>query len=339
MLKNVKSWLPGLIVSVVFIGGILLLVDVRKLVDAILQANVMWLGVSLVVAILWLMMRGVVWRTLLREKAPYWAVFQTLNEGYLLNNFLPLRLGELGRAFLLSRKTNLTFMEVLPTIIIERVLDVAFSAVILLSAIPYVPNAPDVLKSTAYIASGLVVIGLFVMYFLARNHVWALGVYEKLSKRWVILQRFNSLVTSLFEGLAILTDGWLFLRVLLFMVINWAIAIVQFLVILLAFFPNAQPIWAMFGLGAAAFGGAIPALPGGVGTFEGFLGGAVALVAGDPTDEVIKAKAFASALVAHMLNYLITGVVGIYALSREGKTLSSVYKELMQFRQSSQKDQ
>lgn len=333
MLKNVKSWLPGLIISVVFIGGILLLVDVRQLIDAITKANVMWLGLSFMVAILWMMMRGVVWRTLLREKAPYWAVFQTLNEGYLLNNFLPLRLGELGRAFLLSRKTKLTFMEVLPTIIIERVLDVAFSAAILLSAIPYVPKATPELKQAAYIASVLVVVGLVVMYFLARNHVWALGVYEKLSKRWVILQRFNGLVTSLFEGLAILTDGWLFLRVLLFMAINWAIAIVQFSVILLAFFPNAQLFWAMFGLGAAAFGGAIPALPGGVGTFEGIMGGALLLITED------EGRSFASAIVAHMLNYLITGVVGIYALSREGKTLSSVYQELKEFRQSSQKDQ
>lgn len=339
MLKNVKSWLPGLIVSVVFIGLILVFVPVRELINAIQNANVMWLGVSFVVAILWMMMRGVVWRALLREKAPYWTVFQTLNEGYLLNNFLPLRLGEIGRAFLLSRKTTMTFMEVLPTIIIERVLDVAFSAAILLSAIPYVPNVPDTLKSAAYIASGLVVVGLFVMYLLAHNHIWALGVYEKLSQRWAILQRFAGLVKSLFEGLAILTDGWLFLRVLLFMVINWAIAIVQFSVILLAFFPNAQPVWAMFGLGAAAFGGAIPALPGGVGTFEGIMGGAVALVTGDPNNEIIKANAFAAALVAHMLNYLITGVVGIYALSREGKTLSSVYRELKEFRQSSQKDQ
>lgn len=332
-MKNVKSWLPGLIVSVVFIGLILAFVDVRKLVDAIRQANVLWLMVSLVVAVLWMMMRGVVWRALLREKAPYWAVFQTLNEGYLLNNFLPLRLGELGRAFLLSRKTNLTFMQVLPTIIIERVLDVAFSAAILLSAIPFVPNAPEALKPAAYIASALVVVGLFVMYLLARNHVWALEMYEKLSKRWAILQRLSGLVKSLFEGLAILTDGWLFLRVLGLMLINWAIAIVQFSVILLAFFPNAQLFWAMFGLGAAAFGGAIPALPGGVGTFEGVMGGALLLVTGD------EARSFASAIVAHMLNYLITGVIGIYALSREGKTLSSVYQELKEFRQSSQKDQ
>lgn len=333
MLKNVKSWLPGLIVSIIFIGLIVTFVDVRQIVDAIRQANVFWLVVSVFVAVVWLAMRGVVWRTLLREKAPYLAVFQTLNEGYLLNNFLPLRLGELGRAFLLSRKTSLTFMEILPTIIIERVLDLAFSAAILLSAIPFVPGAPATLKQAAYVASGLVVVGLFVMYLLARNHVWALSVFDKLSLRLTFLQRFGGLVKSLFEGLAVLTDGWLFLRVLGLMAINWAIAIVQFWVVLLVFFPNPQVVWAMFGLGSAAFGGAVPALPGGVGTFEGVMGGALTLVTGD------KARSFATAVITHLLNYAVTGAIGIFALSREGKTLSGVYQELIKFRQSGQKDQ
>lgn len=333
MLKNAKSWLPGLIISAIFIGLILVFVDFRKLVEAIGQADMRWLGVSVLVAITWLLMRGVVWRALLREKAPYRDVFLTVNEGYLLNNFLPLRVGELGRAFLLSRKTNLTFMEILPTVIIERVLDLAFSAIILLSAVPFVTGAPDALKQAAYVASGLVVVGLFSLYLLARNHIWALRVFEKMGLRWPVLQRFGGFLKSLFEGLAILTDGWLFLRVLGLMTINWGIAIVQFLVILLAFFPNAQVIWAMFGLGAAAFGGAIPALPGGVGTFEGVMGGAVFLVSGD------EAKSFAAAIVTHLLSYLVSGAIGIYALSREGQTLSGVYQELIKLKQSGQKGQ
>ena len=333
MLKNAKNWLSGLIVSATFLVLILSFVDLHQLVNAIRQADLRWLAVSVLVAVTWLAMRGVVWRALLRAKAPYHAVFLTLNEGYLLNNFLPLRLGELGRAILLSRKTGLTFMEVLPTIIIERVLDLAYSAIILLSALPFVADAPDTVKQAAYVASSLVVVGLFSLYLLARNHVWALGVFEKMGLRWPIVQRFGRLLKSFLEGLAILTDGWLFLRVLLLMTINWGIAIVQFLVILLAFFPNAQVIWAMFALGAAAFGGAVPALPGGVGTFEGVMGGALLLITSD------SARSLASALMAHLMNYLITGILGIYALSTEGQTLSGVYHELVKFRQSGQKDQ
>jgi uncharacterized membrane protein YbhN (UPF0104 family) len=153
-----------------------------------------------------------------------------------------------------------------------------------------------------------------------------------MSLRWPVLQRLSGLLKSFFEGLAILTDGWLFLRVLVFMTINWAIAIVQFMVILLAFFPNALVIWAMFGLGAAAFAGAVPALPGGVGTYEAGMTSALTLVTSDP------ANSLAAAIATHLLGYVISGVIGIYALSKEGQTLSGVYQELIKFRQSVQKD-
>jgi len=140
----------------------------------------------------------------------------------------------------------------------------------------------------------------------------------------------GNVLRSFLEGLAILTDGWLFLRVLLLMAINWALAIVQFQMTLLAFFPNAQTVWAMFGLGAVAFGGAVPALPGGVGTYEASLAGALTLVTSDA------ARSLATAITAHVLAYLVSGVLGIYALSTEGETLSGVYQQLVKFRQSNQ---
>ena len=92
MFKNAKSWLPGLIISAICIILILYFVDLRDLAVAIREADPRWLAASVIMAVVWLSMRGVVWRTLLRQKASYRDVFLTLNEGYLLNNFLPLRL-------------------------------------------------------------------------------------------------------------------------------------------------------------------------------------------------------------------------------------------------------
>jgi uncharacterized membrane protein YbhN (UPF0104 family) len=88
----------------------------------------------------------------------------------------------------------------------------------------------------------------------------------------------------------------------------------------------------MFGLGGAAFGGAIPALPGGVGTFETGFGGAVALLAGKGSEST----ALAVALTGRFYNYLNSGVIGGLGLAREGQTLSGIYKELMSFRNRSE---
>lgn len=325
-MKDVKRWLPGAVISILLIAAILYFVDLRAMVEAMRNANYGLLLIAFAMGFLWLAVRTIVWRTLLRDRPSYSAVFWTIGEGYLLNNFLPFRLGELGRAFLLSRKSDMQFMEILPTIVIERVVDLGFNAAILLIALPYVVGSEGS-GSIGIIVGVVVLLGLVLLYVLARNNQWALDLFHKLSARWPSLQRFGgSFLESFFAGLSVLTDGWLFVRFLFWMTVNWGIAIVSYYLIIRAFFPQAQLIWGMFGLAGAAFGGAIPSLPGGVGTFEGGFGGAVALLTGD------ESRALAVALTGRLYNYINSGVIGGLGLLREGQTLSGVYAQLKALR-------
>jgi glycosyltransferase 2 family protein len=320
--KSAKRWLPGVIISLAAIIFIIYKFDLQNLANAIRSANYWVLFLSLGISVIWLGVRGLVWRTLLKEKASYRDVFLTLSEGYLLNNILPFRLGELGRAFLLGRKASLGFVEVLSTIAIERILDVAFSAVILLSAVPFVIGAAGAGK-IATLMGILVVVGLLTLYLLARNREWAMDLFVRISRRWPTFQeRGGVLVDSFLSGLEVLTDGWLFIRVLFWMILDWGISIFQFYLLLVAFFPHPQPIWALFGLGAAAFGNAVPSMPGAIGTYDAALAGALTIVSGDPTTSL------AATLVAHVFNYIVTGIIGAYALATEGETLMDVYRQL-----------
>lgn len=325
-MKDVKRWLPGAIISILLIAAILYFVDLRAMVDAIRHANYGLLAIGFAIGFLWLAVRAIVWRTLLRNRASYADVFWTIGEGYLLNNFLPFRLGEIGRAFLLSRKTDMHFMEILPTIVIERAMDLGYSAVILLAALPFVVRAGGAGR-IGVIVGVIVLIGFVILYLLARYNQWALNLFHGLSARWPTLQRIGgNFLESFFIGLGVLNDGWLFIRFLFWMTVNWGIAIVSYYLIIRAFFPEAQVVWGMFGLGAAAFGGAIPSLPGGVGTFEGAFGGAVTLLTGN------ESTALAVALTGRLYNYVNTGVIGGIGLLREGQTLSGIYEQLKQFR-------
>jgi hypothetical protein len=320
--KSARRWLPGGLISLIAIAVIVHFVDLQRFIAAVRSANYWLILAFFITTLIWLLVRGIVWRTLLRERASYRDVFWTLCEGYLLNNFLPFRLGEVGRAFLLGRKAKLGFMDVLSTIIIERVLDLAFSAAILLSAVPFVVGAAGAGR-IAIVIGALVVLGIGILYLLARNRAWALGLFQRLSARWPRLQSLGGdLLDSLFSGLAILTDGWLFLRFLLWMTLNWAIAIVEFMLLLLAFFPQARLLWSLFGLGAVAFGNAIPSLPGAVGTYEGALGGALTILSGD------QSTALAAALTSHLVGIITNSLLGAFALSREGETLMGVYHQL-----------
>ena len=331
-MKDIKRWLPGALVSILIIIAILYFVNLPKMFAALRSADYRFVAVAVVLVFAWLWVRAIVWRTLLRERASYWDVFHSLNAGYLLNAFLPFRLGELGRAYLLSLKTDLKFVEILPTIVIERSIDLAITAAIFLSSLPFVVGAKGA-DRIAIILGVLVLAGLLFLYILAKNDQWALDTFHKISARWPSIQRFGgNLLESFLTGLGALTDGWLFARFMFWMLLNWSLSIVSFYLIARAFYPQAQWIWAMFGLGAGAFGNAVPSLPGAVGTYEGALGGALTLLSGD------RSTSLAMALTSHLLNYLTAIILGGYALIRDGQSLSGIYQQLMAFRIKENKD-
>ena len=332
-MKDVKRWLPGALISIAIIAAILYFVDFQTMWNSIRAADYRILAGSVVLSFVWMSNRAKVWQTLLRDKPKYMDVLFAASEGYLLNAFLPFRLGEIGRAFLLSRKSGMTFSEILPTIVIERVVDLVFSAAFLIIGLTFVSDAQGSEK-IGYIVGGIMLLGIVMMYVLARNRQWALDVFHKFSTRWPVIQKIGgSFLESFLDGLGVLTDGWLFLRFMFWMTLNWFVALVAYYLITLAFFPQAQLYWIFFVLGAAAFGGAIPALPGGVGTFEGAVSGALFVFTKD------QSTSLAVALTARIYNYLNSGVLGGIGLMREGQTLSGIYQQLMSLRSKQQAEE
>jgi len=82
----------------------------------------------------------------------------------------------------------------------------------------------------------VVLAGFVILYLMARYNQWALDLFHKLSHRWPALQKFGgSFLESFFSGLGVLTDGLLFLRVLFWMTLNWAMAIVSYYLVVTYF--------------------------------------------------------------------------------------------------------
>jgi glycosyltransferase 2 family protein len=96
--------LPGLVISAISLIVILYFVDFGKLIEAMKHANYALLALGACGTLSWILVRSLAWRALLGNLPHYREVFFAVNEGYLLNNLLPFRLGEVGRAFLMGRK-------------------------------------------------------------------------------------------------------------------------------------------------------------------------------------------------------------------------------------------
>jgi len=310
------------VVSLVALAIVFSLLDLRKFGQALLQADLRYLLAAILAALLWLFVRGFFWRTLLQNKASYYDAFITVNEGYLLNNILPFRLGEVGRAFLLGRKAHIDFWQVIPSILIERALDLAFAVGLFLCTLPFVIGVAWA-KQAAMVTGIIVLLGLGAIYILARNRQRVLDWVNRVGARFPLVNKLaGRRLVAFFDGLAIITDARLFLRALGWEVLNWMVSVLEYYLFLRAFFPAPSLLWVLFALGVGALGIAAPSSPGAIGVFEAVLVGALVVFGVDAS------PATAFALTVHITSYILTGLLGGYGLYKDGESLSSLYTRL-----------
>ena len=320
--KDFKRLLPGLLISAICLAVIFYFVDFHKLVEALRLADYRLIILSILISLVWLIVRGLAWRALLRDQATFKQSFFTICEGYLLNNLLPFRLGEIGRAFLMGHKASLPFWEVFSTILIERSLDMAMAAGLLLFTLPFVLEA-EWAGQAAILVGGLMLLFLAILYLLARYRQTAQRLFHKASVRWPVLQRTGGKALAAFlTGLTVLTDLRVFLLATSLIILDWLIVLVQYFILMKAFFPQASFLWAAFVLGISALGLAAPSSPGAIGVYEISVIGGMAVFGQDAS------TALAFALVAHAISYLWTGVFGIYAFIKDGQSLIGLYQQL-----------
>lgn len=314
--------LPGLAVTAVAIIGLLYLVDLDELSAALSRIDLSVLPMVTLFFLGTVGSRAMAWRTTLMEQAAYKDTFFVLNQGYLLNNVLPFRLGELGRALLLGGRAGLRFWRVLSSIVVERVFDLGIAAGLLLGTLPLVIGA-DWARPAALIAGLLVVVGFAVLFVMASRPQWVTDILKGLTKPWPKLQ--NWIVEQLghfLEGLSALRDGWRFLRVAFWMLLTWFFNIAWYYALMVSFFPSATWLWVLFTIAVASVGVALPSSPAYIGVLEAALVGALTLFGAD------EATALAYALMSHVLYFAITGILGLIGFWQQGQSLGEVYGQL-----------
>ena len=171
-----QFWLGG----AVSVGLLLLLlyqVDLGEIKDALRDANYFLLAPSIAVYFVAVLFRAVRWQYLLAPLGliPVGRLYPVVVIGYMANNLLPVRLGELVRSYYLARRENLNTSSALATIAVERVYDgitlLAFAAL----AAPWLlllgefDGAADVSRTTgviflaATIAAFAVLLAIFTL--------------------------------------------------------------------------------------------------------------------------------------------------------------------------------
>jgi uncharacterized protein (TIRG00374 family) len=327
MWRDFRRWLPGVLISLIALYMVFRLASWQDIGQAFQSIKLVYLIPGTLLVLLWLALRGLGLRALLVNQTGFWPSFRAINIGYLLNNLFPLRAGEFGRAIILGKSSQLGTAHVLSAIVIERAFDLAFAACLLLSTLPLALGM-DWAKPIAITTLLVILSGFVVLFLVARNQEmvqrWANRFGERYGwvKRYILPQ-----VQSLMNGLGVLTQPKQFLVSLAFNGLSWLVGVGLYYVMLFSIRSAVPFWWGIFADSILAMGIALPSAPAALGVFE------ASLVAGLGLLDVPYSDALAYAILMHFLQFVITGILGFYSLTKERHSIGALFNEV-RFRKS-----
>lgn len=268
-------------VTVLLLAWALHDVEPRAVLGHIARADLRWLFLAIALATATFPLRTVRWRVILRaadgSRLPWAPLWHATAIGFMANNVLPARAGEVARAYLVRRQLPVRFTTALGSIGVERVFDGLFLVGLMTLAIaaPSFPRDATIggvpLARVATLAAVLFSTLLVVALLVVSRPAWWVAWFGR-AFHAVLPARSADRVTNLMEGvvagLAVLRSPARFLEVLAWSLVLWLVNALSFASCFRAFGLGVPPEAALLLQGLIGFGVAIPSSPGFFGPFE-----------------------------------------------------------------------
>lgn len=347
-MKKWQGLLLGLLVSAAALFLALHNINLTNALQALQNANYIWLVPSAGLAVLGLFVRAIRWRVLLSGRIPLVRSFNILNISYILNNILPARLGDLTRAFLATRtEPPVPVFTSLSTILTERLIDMVLVLLMLGGALLMVPNMPPGVMGVGAMMGLAAVAAFGVLVTLAHRPGWAHAMLGFVLRILPFLEQLNlaEALNRVLDGLTPLTRWRSFLAVMAWTLLAWSFSILTGYLMLFTMFAQPRLDVVVLFIAAASLAIAVPATFASVGPFEWAVIISLVAVYGVnwqalPTTFImsplaqrldtitqlntVQAKAFSFAVVLHSLNIAVYAAMGAVGLIQEGISLGQV---------------
>jgi glycosyltransferase 2 family protein len=306
------SWALALAIAGVLLYLALRGVDWRRVGQIIVRADPGYLLGSLVSACLAIFLRALRWRVILNATAHFRVstVFWATSAGYLGNNFLPARAGEVIRSVMLSRCSPLSSAYVFTTALTERLMDaialVLFAALAVLS-LDAVPRWILDLSRTVAVVAGAGAVALLALPHV-ETRVIALLRRVPLPAQWG--EHASGVAAQCFQGLRAFHDVRRFGSFILLTLLVWATDVCGLMLGTRALGMTVPVPVALLLLAGLGLGSGLPSTPGYVGIYQ-FVAVTVLMPFGFRRDD-----ALAYILVAQALSYIVISGTGLIGLAK-----------------------
>ena len=322
----------GIVISAVFLIYALSQVDFDEVIKAFSEASYIWTIPMMMSVILAMVIRTLRWKWLLNpiRNFSFGTLFSSIMIGFMANNILPARIGEIVRAVSLSKKHSLSRSSVFATVVAERLFDslgLLFVFFITLFFVDY----PEILKKSGLIVFAITCLMLVFLYLLKVKTEIAVKIFcapiKFLSAK--LSDKAESILRKFADGLSILTSPVSIVVIFLYSVFLWIFTAVAGYLIFFAF--DLHPsIWASFILlFATVLAVSLPSSPGFIGTFQAGCVFAFDLIAslGMFGQDVSKSVALSYSIILWSCQYFPITLIGLYYFKKEHLRIKEISNE------------
>ena len=321
------------IITLFSVGSLLLVfmllnIRVERLQAMMQYVSPVWLLYSSLSLLISFFFKALRWRLLLRpfkNSARVSNLFWIIGVGFLVNTLLPIRVGDVARAYVVGEKEGLDFAPSLSSIVVEKVLDMIGLLGMGLVAVFFMPLGSG---SQGWIMQGLKVVGvvvaalLFVTALAVVREESMLTFLDRLSISIPLLARVRVLkfIKNFIGGLKPL-----YVNVKL-LFINMALTVADWFTFCLGIFFIFAAFNFVIPIGAFVLGGVLvglsyllPAPPGYAGTYEVYWT-LIFMAMGFTESDLL----LAIGLFSHVVSVLVTAVVGYLGIIWLGLSFGKV---------------
>ena len=318
--RRALSALAGALIAVALLVWALRGVRPAEVLSHLRNARPLPLLAAVVVATLTYPIRLVRWRLLLRDTdgrpLPAGALWHAVAIGFMANNILPFRAGELVRLIAASRLAGARFTAALSSVAVERVFD-GLTVVALLSLALIASDLPRGVAvggvsvgHAAQVAGGLggaaLVLALLVVAFPRAAERAVRGLFPA----GALADRLVGLIDGIRHGLSVLRSPSLLIGTIGWSLVLWLANALSFYLAYQAFGIQVGYLGALLMQGILIFGIAVQLTPGFLGQFEAAIVAALALY-GVPRD-----VATSYAIAFHATTFVPIILLGAWSLAR-----------------------
>lgn len=322
MLKQKRFWL-GVLVSLVLLTFVFYQTDPVKIWSVLQQAQYLYLLPGLALYFLGVGVRAVRWRFLLRsiKPIPSGTLFRTVVIGYMANDILPARMGEIVRAYILGTQENVSKAATLVTIVVERIFDGLTMLLFIVAASLLLNFADETLTARLRLVALLFIAAIVGLAILAGMPKRAERFAEFCSSRLpsvALRERALRLTKSLLAGLGVLRSPADSFTVFALSVLAWLCETAMYLVIALGFNLNLPFVVFLLACALANLVTIAPSTPGYIGVFHAPVVYVLTLFG------VEQNLAASYTLILHATLIIPVTLLGFYYLGRAGLSLGQM---------------